>query len=151
MLGLKLNHVIKRGPWWCHIESEILVNICSGNGFVQLFMVLNMFNSINSIPIFLKQPWNYQTKFHESHDMANQYPDRKPFKSTDRCLIDVHQRAFAIWVPTLTHLLLDKMATISQTTFSNAFSWMKKFDFLLKCHWSLFLWVQLTITQHWFR
>ena len=27
---------------------------------------------------------------------------------------------------------LDKMAAISQTTFSNAFSWMEKFDFWLK-------------------
>ena len=27
--------------------------------------------------------------------------------------------------PTLTHLPLNKMAAISQTTFSNAFSWMK--------------------------
>ena len=28
--------------------------------------------------------------------------------------------------------------------------WMKNFDFWPKCHWSLFLRVQLTITQHWF-
>ena len=34
---------------------------------------------------------------------------------------------------------------------SDAFSWMKSFLFLLKCHWSLFLRVQLTVTQHWFR
>ena len=49
---------------------------------------------------------------------------------------------------TLTHLPLDKMAAILQTTVSNTFSWMKKFDFWLKFHLSLFLWVQLTITQH---
>ena len=47
----------------------------------------------------------------------------------------------------LTHLLLDKMAAIRQTTFS----WMKNFNFWLKYHWSLFLRVQLTIGQHWFR
>ena len=29
----------------------------------------------------------------------------------------------------LTHLPLDKMAAISQTTFSNAFSWMKMLEF----------------------
>ena len=51
----------------------------------------------------------------------------------------------------LTHLPLDQMDDISQTTFSHAFSWMKKFDFWLKYHWSLFLRVKLTITQHWFR
>ena len=52
---------------------------------------------------------------------------------------------------TLTHQPLDKMATISQTTFSNTFSWMKKFEFWLKFHWRLFLRDQLTITQHWSR
>ena len=35
--------------------------------------------------------------------------------------------------------------------FSNAFYWMKMFVFWLKFHWSLFLRVQLTIYQHWFR
>ena len=51
----------------------------------------------------------------------------------------------------LTHLPLDKMAAISQTIFSDAFSWMKSFVFWLKFHWSVFLRVQLTITKHWFR
>ena len=32
----------------------------------------------------------------------------------------------------------DKMAAISQTTFSNAFSWMKRFIFRFEFHWSLF-------------
>ena len=39
------------------------------------------------------------------------------------------------------------MDAISQTTFSNAFSWMKMFEYRLKFHWSLFLRVQLTISQ----
>ena len=45
----------------------------------------------------------------------------------------------------------DKMAAIFQTTFSNAFSWMKKYKFRLKFHWSEFFKVQLTTFQHWFR
>ena len=45
----------------------------------------------------------------------------------------------------------DKMDAISQTTFSSTFSWMKMFEFRLKFHWSLFLRVELTIFQHWFR
>ena len=45
-----------------------------------------------------------------------------------------------------THLL-DKMAAFSQMVFL----WMQSFVFWLKFHWSLFLRVQLTITQHWFR
>ena len=32
MLGLKLNHVSKRGYWWLHRVSKNLVNIVSGNG-----------------------------------------------------------------------------------------------------------------------
>ena len=51
----------------------------------------------------------------------------------------------------LTHWGRDKMATIFQTTFSNAFSWMKMFKFRLKFQWSMFPRVQLTIFQHWFR
>ena len=47
----------------------------------------------------------------------------------------------------LTHWGRDKMDAISQTTFSNAISWIS----WLKFHWSLFLRVQLTISQHWFR
>ena len=63
----------------------------------------------------------------------------KAWVSTDRYYIE------------LPHLPLDKMAAIWQTIFSNAFLWMKKYEYGLKCHWSLFLRVQLTIFQHWFR
>ena len=45
----------------------------------------------------------------------------------------------------------DKMATSFQTTFSNAFSWMKIYELWLKLNWSLFLMVQLSIFQQWFR
>ena len=51
----------------------------------------------------------------------------------------------------LTHWGRDKMAAVSQTTFSYAFSWMKMLEFRFRFHWSLFLRVQLTIFQHWFR
>ena len=51
----------------------------------------------------------------------------------------------------LTHWGRDKMAAISQTTLSIAFPWMKMLEFRLNFHWSLFLRVQLTIFQHWFR
>ena len=48
----------------------------------------------------------------------------------------------------LTHWDRDKMAAIFQMTFSNAFSWMKVYKFLLRFHWSLFPKDQLTIFQH---
>ena len=51
----------------------------------------------------------------------------------------------------VTHLPLGKMAAILKTTFSSAFSWMKMWEFRFKFHWNLFLRVQLTLRQHWFR
>ena len=47
----------------------------------------------------------------------------------------------------LTHWGRDKMDAISQTTFSNAFSWMKIYQFRFRFHWR----IQLTTFQHWFR
>ena len=51
----------------------------------------------------------------------------------------------------LTHWGRGKMAVISQTTLSSAFSWDKLSEFQLKFHWPLFPRVQLTIFQHCFR
>ena len=51
-----------------------------------------------------------------------------------------------LWKCLLTHWGWDKMAAISQTTLSNAFSWMKILEFRFRFHWSLFPRV-----QHWFR
>ena len=45
----------------------------------------------------------------------------------------------------------DKMAAIFQTTYSNAFSRMKMYNFRVYCHCNLFLMVRLTIFKHWFR
>ena len=43
------------------------------------------------------------------------------------------------------------MAAILQTIFPDAFPWRKIFAFGLRFHCNLFLRVQLTISQHWFR
>ena len=56
-----------------------------------------------------------------------------------------------LWIYQLTHWGRGKMAAIFQTTFSNAFSWMKMYEFRLRFHWSLFLRFELTIFHHWFR
>ena len=50
----------------------------------------------------------------------------------------------------LPHLYLDKIAACSQTTFSNAFSWMKSFVFWFEFLWTWLLCVQLILSQHWF-
>ena len=51
----------------------------------------------------------------------------------------------------LTHWGWDKMDAIFQMRFSNAFPWMKMYEFLLRFHCSLFLRGQLTMFPHWFR
>ena len=64
---------------------------------------------------------------------------------------DVTIIALSMYLPQLTHWGGDNLAAISQTTLSNAFSWMKILEFRLKFNLSLFLRVQLTISKHWFR
>ena len=51
----------------------------------------------------------------------------------------------------LTHSGQDKLAVTLQTTFPNAFSLMKMYEFRLTFQLSLFLRVKLTIFQNWFR
>ena len=50
-----------------------------------------------------------------------------------------HQPRHCILNRLSTHWGRDKMAAIFQTTFSNGFSWMKMYEFLLTFHWSLFI------------
>ena len=66
-------------------------------------------------------------------------------KMADRILRDI------LVLKELTHWGRDKMAAISQTTFSKAFLWMKMYKFRLRFHRGLFPRVQLTISQHRFR
>ena len=59
--------------------------------------------------------------------------------------------SFRLGLNVLTHWGRDKMVADSQMTLLNAFYWMKMLEFRLRFHWSLFLRVQLTIIQRWFR
>ena len=53
-----------------------------------------------------------------------------------------------LWVYQIFNTLRPRQnGRIFRTTFSNAFSWMKMYEF----HWILFRRVQLTIFQHWIR
>ena len=69
---------------------------------------------------------------------------------SDKSMFPVQQQAYQILnsvllVCTLTHWGQDKMATILQMIFWNAFSWMKMYELWLKFQWNLCLVVQLTI------
>ena len=50
----------------------------------------------------------------------------------------------------LTHRGREKVAAISETIFSNAFSWNCEMKMKIQFHWTLFSMVQLTINQCWF-
>ena len=52
-------------------------------------------------------------------------------KKVGICDIEVNIK----FIKALTYWGRDKMAAISQTTFSNAFSWMKMYEFRLRFHW----------------
>ena len=58
---------------------------------------------------------------------------------TNTSVADIAELYYRNQGPVLTHWGRDKMADISQTTLSSAFSWMKMLEFRLKFHWSLFL------------
>ena len=98
-------------------------------------------------------------KEHSLHDVNKQVKPHlytRHYMSTDRkihwlCLINVSSQLDFSCGKILTNLPLDKMASISQTIFSDAFSRLKIFGFWLKMHWNLFLRVQLTIVEHRFR
>ena len=73
--------------------------------------------------------------------------------ATTHALLELYQ--LPVWIymqQTLKHRGLtywdrNKMSAIFQTTFWNAFSWMKMYEFRLRFLWSLFLRVQSTISQ----
>ena len=60
-------------------------------------------------------------------------------------------RPFCLGLKVLTHWGRDRTDAIFQTTFLIELSWMKMCEFRLRLHWSLFLRVQLTKFQRWFR
>ena len=45
---------------------------------------------------------------------------------------------------------MTKWRTFRRRPYSNAFSWIKIYEFWLMLHWILFLGLQFTISQHWF-
>ena len=146
MLGLKLNHVCKRGHWKNVFKRFLGCLFCPG---------LNMLTH----HIRLGQHWFRQWLVAWQHQAT---PWTKANFITVRSC-GIHQSAqipsftvrarllFCTGGYELTHWGLDKMDSISQTTFSSAVSRMKMYEFRLKFHWSLFLRVQLTKFQHWFR
>ena len=71
-----------------------------------------------------------------------------PQYATLFCLINISPSRH----PNLLHSTYwEEMAANSHNTFSDAFSWIKLYEFWLKCHWNLLLRCKLTVFQHWIR
>ena len=117
--------------------------------------------------------WLFETPscslWHHCHDFANTIFKCIFLRVVCRMLISnfagvcsrgfSYQWAIFVWWKGLVHRCVTRLKLVntlrprqmSQTTFSNAFSWMKMFEFRLKFHWSLFPRVQLKVFQQWFR
>ena len=83
-------------------------------------------------PLNLGNKWKWITGF--ENRLLNQFP----VKYIRHYVISRHRTGLTRWGR-------DKIDAILQTTFSNAISWKKMFEFRLKFHWSLFLKVQLAV------
>ena len=120
----------------CHFTDNIFKCIFMNEKFCILLKISLKFvpkGPVDSTPVLVQE-------------MARRPTGKKPYN------VDNNGIRYSVWVAgQLTHLPMQKMIAISQTTFSNAFSWMKSFVFCLKFHWSLYLRVQLTVRQCWFR
>ena len=90
-----------------------------------------------------------------NHNQRTLYKPRTPIMANSRADIQTICRKWLeqdiATADTLTHWGRNKMADIFRAIFSNAFSWMKIYEFWSKFHRSLLIRSQSTIFQHWFR
>ena len=92
--------------------------MCLGNGL-----------EWNRKPLYESLISNFATPYRSRSAMLWYLRDKRTGVSCTLQMIWKHKLIHPIitQIYTLIHLSLDKMATISQTTFSNKFSWMKRF------------------------
>ena len=153
------------GPLWHHRNAtsilERIYHITVGLHCIYILTNPQMRWKINK----KNHPWciaMYPQTYHSAHwwpsvvmmpTLSHWWQQRLLLWSTNQ----THQRwhhinsYISVAARNLTHWGRDQIDAISQTTFSNAFSWMKMYEFRLRFHWSLFPRVQLTIFQLWFR
>ena len=117
--------VTSTGAWWCfHAETfSALLAFCEGILYDQL---ISCWKIVELSAIW--DPTTLVTGIWRRHDSK-----RRRFHLSS------------------THWGRDKMVAIFRSTFSNAFSRMKIYWFRSTFHSNLFLRVELTIFQHWFR
>ena len=148
--------------------SDMMVNYSQIQLKTQVFLVLsfNLFSSEKIWPVYpgkavnviqLSPHWpllklvsrNYLT---DSSPKKPQALIVYPIMSSRNCQMSCP--LYCLWQQVKspsTHWGQNEINNISQATFSNVFSSMKMYEFQLTFPGSLFLGVQLTISQHWFR
>ena len=126
-------------PLWRHCNGSLLmlygssvVTIKSGDGLVSS---LNQCTDVSSIGLLGTNCWEIYEFLFEKMNLKMLSAKQQPFYSVFNVL---------------THLPWTKWPPFWQTTFSNAFSWMKMVEFRFKFHWNLIPGVQLTISKYWF-
>ena len=141
MLGLKFNHVSKRGHWWRYwrIYPGFSISIVNTLGPEQnsrhFTEVCSWQKSLqfdkNVLRFVLSDPMDNQSSL--ILVMTNYYLGLPKLQ-----LWWILFGEASSTLNELTHWGRDKMDAISQTTLSNSFSWMKMLEFRLKFHWNLF-------------
>ena len=164
MTPVKFNEDITRQYFWLHWQLTPLLSISMSRFLVAYSVGCAQGEGscqcrFRSKPIreHLQKPtWNI---LRELPLLMDSFPnkvtiltDSFPNKVLESLLTPIDTLCDSIWyITSLTHWGRVKMATILLTTFSNAFSWMKMYEFCFRFHWSLSLKFQSTIFQHWFR
>ena len=133
-------------------QAIIWTNVGMLYGCIYVSLGLNELRPANSNKIWIN------VYFFGSGDVVfktypKQYVMLDKYRKKKKCKKRVNSPGMALVLISRTGFIWgrDKMAAISQTTLSSAFSWQKMSEFRLKFHWTLFRRVQLTIFQHCFR
>ena len=107
-------------------------------------LILHLRKSCLFTPYYMCGEWNETVRYNSDWAIL-------PFSLIHLDFLLLHLQYAAIPGRTLTRWGWNKLSAIFQTTFSNVFYWMTIYESQLRFHWNLFLMVQLTIFQHWFR
>ena len=125
-------------PWNHWYQTSMPQHFSSASYILPIdiqYSLLYIYNQIGFIPLFFISMWFYVYVYiYISWTMVT-------FSACD----------YVLQCISLTHWVRINIDVILQTTVSTACSWIKPYEFRLRFHWSLFLMIQSTIFQHWFK
>ena len=118
----------KLSKTWINSQQDLLIHIC---------MLLELEAELYDLVVSVELSSARQVRVIMSQCLVVEKEARQPQGNT--------------WNRSLTHLPLGQNGHHFADDVFNSIYVNDKFCILIKCHWSLFLRVQLTITQNWFR